>query len=255
MELETEQPSSAPLRTSEQTEKLPPGQKIEELLDELGQIEVPSTAAASEVQQGQIEELEMWKAKCQVFEKMEANLLQKLEKVEQHSVSLLQLLDLACKLRNKAAQSDDDSDRSTWELIKELQQQVEDTSWLQLKLKDIACEKQTLGREAEARGYLVRAADLVELYDDDVVDDDDDDDDDEELDDAFLDSNQIREETDKLWHMTQELNFKHAEELHELDKRNAEFKWELEQSQLRSHRLLQHRDAFSKLREKASSSS
>ena len=239
MELETEQPSSAPLRTSEQTEKLPPGQKIEELLDELGQIEVPSTAAASEVQQGQIEELEMWKAKCQVFEKMEANLLQKLEKVEQHSVSLLQLLDLACKLRNKAAQSDDDSDRSTWELIKELQQQVEDTSWLQLKLKDIACEKQTLGREAEARGYLVRDAELVELYDDD----------------AFPDSNQIREETDKLWHMTQELNFKHAEELHELDKLNAELKWELEQSQLRSHRLLQHRDASSKLREKASSSS
>ena len=151
MELETEQPSSAPLRTSEQTEKLPPGQKIKELLDELGQIEVPSTPAASEVKQGQIEELEMWKAKCQVFEKMKANLLEKIEKVEQHSVSLLQLLDLACKLRNKAAQSDDDSDRSTWELIKELQQQVEDTSWLQLKLKDIACEKQTLGREAEAR--------------------------------------------------------------------------------------------------------
>ena len=216
MELETEPPSSAPLRTSEQTEEPPPGQ---------------------------IEELQMWKAKAQVFEKMEANLLQKLEKVEQHSVSLLQLLDLACKL-HKAAQRHDDSDRSTWELIKELQQQVEDTSWLQLKLKDIACEKQTLGREAEARGYLVRDAELVELYDDDDVDDDDDDDDDdEEFDDAFLDSDQIREEIDKLWHMTQELNFKHAEDLEELDKRNNELKWELEQIQLRSHRL-------SKLREK-----
>ena len=241
MELETEQPSSAPLTTSEQTEKLPPGQKIKELLDELGQIEVPSTAAASEVQQGQIEELEMWKAKCQVFEKMKANLLEKIEKVEQHSVSLLQLLDLACKL-HKAAKRHDDSDRSTWELIEKLQSYVEDNSWLQLKLKDIECEKQTLGREAEARGYLVRDAELVELYDDDDVDDDDDDDD-EELDDAFLESDQIREETDKLWHMTQELNFKHAEELQELDKRNAELKWELEQIQLRSHRL-------SKLREK-----
>ena len=215
MELETEPPSSAPLRTSEQTEEPPPGQ---------------------------IEELQMWRAQVQVFEKMEANLLQKLEKVEQHSVSLLQLLDLACKLRDKAAQSDDDSDRSTWELIKELQQQVEDTSWLQLKLKDIACEKQTLGREAEARGYLVRDAELVELYDDDDVDDDDVDDD-EDLDDAFLDSDQIREEIDKLRHMTQELNFKHAEDLEELDKRNNELKWELEQIQLRSHRL-------SKLREK-----
>ena len=241
MELETEQPSSAPLTTSEQTEKLPPGQKIKELLDELGQIEVPSTAAASEVQQGQIEELEMWKAKCQVFEKMKANLLEKIEKVEQHSVSLLQLLDLACKL-HKAAKRHDDSDRSTWELIEKLQSYVEDNSWLQLKLKDIECEKQTLGREAEARGYLVRDAELVELYDDDDVDDDDDDDD-EELDDAFPDSNQIREETDKLWHMTQELNFKHAEGVQELDKRNAELKWELEQIQLRSHRL-------SKLREK-----
>ena len=249
MELETEQPSSAPLRTSEQTEKLPPGQKIKELLDELGQIEVPSTPAASEVKQGQIEELEMWKAKCQVFEKMKANLLEKIEKVEQHSVSLLQLLDLACKL-HKAAKRHDDSDRSTWELIEKLQSYVEDNSWLQLKLKDIECEKQTLGREAEARGYLVRDAELVELYDDDDVDDDDDDDD-EELDDAFLDSDQIREETDKLWHMTQELNFKHAEDLQELDKRNNELKWELEQIQLRSHRLLQHRDAFSKLREKS----
>ena len=89
----------------------------------------------------------------------------------------------------------------------------------------------------------MRDAELVELYDDDDVDDDDDDDDDEDLDDAFLDSDQVREEIDKLWHMTQELNFKHAEGVQELDKRNAELKWELEQIQLRSHRL-------SKLREK-----
>ena len=99
MELETEPPSSAPLRTSEQTEEPPPGQ---------------------------IEELQMWRAKAQVLEKMEANLLHKLEKGEQHSERLLQLLDAACKLRDKTAQGDDDSDHSTWKLIEELQQKVEE---------------------------------------------------------------------------------------------------------------------------------
>ena len=184
----------------------------------------------------------MWKAKCQVFEKMKANLLEKIEKVEQHSVSLLQLLDLACKL-HKAAQSDDDSDRSTWELIEKLQSFVEDNSWLQLKLKDIEGTPLDTLETLPDTLPVVRDAELVELYDDDDVDDDDDDDDDEDLDDAFLDSDQVREEIDKLWHMTQELNFKHAEGVQELDKRNAELKWELEQIQLRSHRL-------SKLREK-----
>ena len=97
----------------------------------------------------------------------------------------------------------------------------------------------------------------VELSDDDDRDhdDDDDDDDDEELDDAFPESDQIQNEIEELWMKTQELRIKQNEELQELDKRNAELKWELEQSQLRSHRLLQHRDASSKLREKASSSS
>ena len=98
----------------------------------------------------------------------------------------------------------------------------------------------------------------VELYDDDDRDhddDDDDDDDDEELDDAFPESDQIQNEIEELWLKTQELHIKRAEELQKLDNRKAELQWELKQSDHRSHRLFQLRDAFSKLREKASSSS
>ena len=89
----------------------------------------------------------------------------------------------------------------------------------------------------------------VELSDDD--DRDHDDDDDEELDDAFPESDQIQNEIEELWFKTQELHIKRFEELQKLDKRKAELQWELKQTDHRSHRLQQLRDAFSKLREKS----
>ena len=76
-----------------------------------------------------------------------------------------------------------------------------------------------------------------------------------ELHDAFPESDQIQKEIEELWFKTEKLHLKHAEDLQILDKRKAELQWELKQFEHRSHRLLQLRDAFMKLREKASSSS
>ena len=52
---------------------------------------------------GQIGELQMKRAEVQVLEKMEAELLHKLQQSEQRSKRLLQLRDLACKLGEKAS--------------------------------------------------------------------------------------------------------------------------------------------------------
>ena len=72
-----------------------------------------------------------------------------------------------------------------------------------------------------------------------------------ELHDAFPESDQIQNEIEELWFKTQELHIKRFEELQKLDKRKAELQWELKQTDHRSHRLQQLRDAFSKLREKS----
>ena len=99
--------------------------------------------------------------------------------------------------------------------------------------------------------YGEKAVELSDDDDRDNDDDDDDDDDDEELDDAFPESDQIQNEIEELWFKTQELHIKRFEELQKLDKRKAELQWELKQTDHRSHRLQQLRDAFSKLREKS----